>query len=331
MPGAGELSATLMRRRRLAVVLLVPSPLATEIDGIRRACGDPRLGRIASHITLVPPINVGEDAVSDAVDLCRKAAAATPALHLTLGAPSTFAPTTPLAWLSVGGDINSATDLRARLDTGPLARPADHPFVAHLTISGIVATDRLHSMIRALSDFAAECVIDRLHVLENRQLMDGRWGWLPLAEATFGRSRAIGVGGLALELSVGAMMDPDAAALFAIGDDDANGTLTVTARQDGAVVGLAVGAVQDGLAVLERLVVAEGLRRQGIGSHLLARFTAEAAGRGCDAAVRAGATSDPVSTLCRQRGWTDAAAPAPGMTTLVRLLAERSPERSPER
>lgn len=315
-------------RRRLAVALLVPSPLATEIDGIRRACGDPRLGRIAPHITLVPPVNVAEHAVSDVVDLCRKAAEARPVLHLTLGAPSTFAPTAPLAWLSVGGDIDAAADLRERLDRGPLARPADHAFVAHVTISGIIATDRLDAMMRALSDFSADCVIDRLHVLENRPLANGHWGWRPIAEATFGRSRRIGVGGLALEMSVGETVDPDAAALFASADADANGPLTVTARQDAAVVGLAVGAVHDGLAVLERLVVAEGHRHQGIGSHLLARFTAEAASRGCDAAVRVGVSSDPVSALCRQRGWTDATAPAAaGMGALVRLLAERSPER----
>ncbi len=310
-------------RRRLAVALLIPHPLATEINGIRRACGDPRLGRIAPHITLVPPVNVAEDAVTGVVDLCREAAAATPVLHLTVGAPSTFAPVTPLAWLSVGGDVDIAADLRARLDTGPLARPADHPFVAHVTISGTVADARLDAMVAALSDFAADCTIDRLHVLENRQLTDGRWGWLPIVEATFGRSRSIGVGGLALDLTVSALLDPDATAFLDAGGHDAAGSLTVTARRDGTVVGVAVGTVRDGLASLERLVVGEGHQRQGTGSHLLARFTAEATSRACDAAIRVSPIGDPVSTLCRQRGWTDATASnATDTTTLVRFLTE---------
>src|SRR6478609_6579259 len=132
-----------MTRRRLAVALLVPQPLATAVDGIRRACGDPRLGRISPHVTVVPPVNVREEQVGEVLDRCRRAATETSVLELVLGPPSTFAPVTPLAWLSVGGNVGAVDDLRRRLSVGVLSRPAEHEFVPHVSISGKVDSTRL--------------------------------------------------------------------------------------------------------------------------------------------------------------------------------------------
>ena len=54
-------------RVRLGVVLLVPPPVAGEIDGLRRAVGDGALGKVAPHVTLVPPVNVRDERLLDAV------------------------------------------------------------------------------------------------------------------------------------------------------------------------------------------------------------------------------------------------------------------------
>src|SRR3546814_172824 len=93
-----------MARQRLGVVLLVPQPLATEVDGVRRALGDGALARIAPHITLVPPVNVAERDRPEALAIVRRAAGASRPLHLTLGPVVTFAPVNPVAYLHVGGD-----------------------------------------------------------------------------------------------------------------------------------------------------------------------------------------------------------------------------------
>ena len=206
----------------------------------------PRLGRIAPHVTLVPPVNVPEEQVGEVLDRCRRAATATSVLHLVLGPPSTFAPVTPLAWLSVGGDVEAVDGLRRRLSVGVLSRPAEHDFVPHVSISGKVDSTRLDAMLAALADFEAVCTIDRLHLLENRELSSGRWGWVPVAEAAFGGPAVVGTGGLALELVVGAAVEPDAEALAAVGVEGGVQTLVVTARQGGAVVGLAFGTVRGG-------------------------------------------------------------------------------------
>src|SRR5688572_3800754 len=90
-------------RRRLGVVLLVPQPLATEIDGLRRALGDGSLGRIPAHLTLVPPVNVREDEVPDALRVLRAAAASTTPFTVELGPPATFSPVNPVVYLAVDG------------------------------------------------------------------------------------------------------------------------------------------------------------------------------------------------------------------------------------
>lgn len=310
-----------MARRRLAVVLLVPQPLATEVDGLRRACGDPRRGRIDPHITLVPPVNLREDDLASALTTCRHAAAAALVLHLALDAPSTFAPETPLAWLSVAGDVAALADLRSSLDVGPLARPTEWPFVPHVTISGQVDRPRLDAMLAGLGDFSAPMTVDRLHVLENRQLGDGRWGWLPVEDVRFGRSAVVGAGGLALELAVGQVLDPEAASLLRVDLERAGRPLIVTARRDATVVGVAIGAVDGSLGRLDTLVVADGHRHQGVGSHLLARFAAEAAEQDCTTLAHVAASADGVSQLCRRRGWTAARSePASDPVTLIRRL-----------
>ncbi len=52
-----------------------PPPLAEEIDGLRRAFGDRSLGRVPPHLTLVPPVNVAEGDLGQALAVLRAAAA----------------------------------------------------------------------------------------------------------------------------------------------------------------------------------------------------------------------------------------------------------------
>ena len=65
-----------MARHRIAVALLVAQPLATELDGLRRALGAGERERVAPHATLVSPVNVGDEPLLVALDLVRRAAEA---------------------------------------------------------------------------------------------------------------------------------------------------------------------------------------------------------------------------------------------------------------
>lgn len=229
-----------MPRRRLGVALVLPSAVAAPVDGLRAALGDPALGRIPAHLTLVPPVNVREDRIDDALGVVRDAAAnAAGALELTLGPVTTFLPDNPVAYLAVDGNLPGLLALRDGVFQEPLARPLTWPFVPHVTLADDAPVDRLEAAVVALAPYRVDVALTHVHVLEEGP---GRV-WTPIADARLGRSPTPGHGGLPVTIEVSAAPPPDATALL-------GPTTTVTARRDGQVVGIAV-AIGDTIVALE--------------------------------------------------------------------------------
>lgn len=173
-----------MSRRRLGVALLVPPPVAAEIDGLRRALGDGARGRIPPHVTLVPPVNVHADAVPDALAVLRAAADHTPLLDLRIGPAATFHPVNPVVYLQIGGgDVELLAGLRDRVLVPPLERPITHPFVPHVTVADDMDPARIPAAVTALADYVADVRIDTVHLLEEDR---GRV-WRPIADVVLTR------------------------------------------------------------------------------------------------------------------------------------------------
>ena len=174
-----------MAQHLLGIVLLVPEPWATEIDGVRRALGDEALDRIPPHVTLVPPIHVREEHLAEAFDVVHAAAAGCPELDLRLGPVTTFAPVNPVAYLDVAAEPGVMADLvglKDRLHTGPLDRPADFAFVPHVTVARELAAGRIEAAVTALADYRAEVRVERVHVLAWQPDRT----WIPVADAALG-------------------------------------------------------------------------------------------------------------------------------------------------
>ena len=278
-----------MPRRRFGVALLIPSPFDAEIDGLRRAGGDGALGKVPPHLTLVPPVNVREDAVDDALAVLRAAAASLgEPLDLTLGPAATFHPSTPVLYLEVGGDLDGLHRLRDAVFVAPLARKLTWPFVPHVTLAEEQPPARLAAGVAALADYRVEVRIERVHLLEEtKDPVRGRV-WEPVADASLAPAVVVGRGGLPTELTVSQTLDA------------ATAPVVVTARREGRVVGTAHAAVAGGVARLVGVHVDEGERGTGIGTQLLALLEATLADRSvteltCDAA--------PVTPFLEGRGW----------------------------
>jgi len=277
-------------KSRLGVALLLPPPVCHEVDGLRWALGDPALGRIPSHVTLVPPVNVREDAVPDALDVLRRAAAESRPFRLTLGPVATFLPVNPVAYLAVGGDLEALHALRNRVFAPPLERPLTWPFVPHVTIADEAGPERIEAAVVALADFAAEVVFDCVHLL---QQFDSRV-WRPIADAPFDAPAVVGRGGpgMELELTVSERLDVEAQA-FEAREWAAEPTgerrvpLAVTARRGGRVVGVAGGRVAPDAkaAHLSTLIVAADERGTGAGAQLVAAFVSAAVDHGAERAT----------------------------------------------
>lgn len=275
-------------KRRLGVVLLVPAPWSAEIDGLRRALGDGALGRIPTHLTLVPPVNVNEDRLAEAVAVLRAAAGRTRPFAVHLGPPATFLPVNPVVYLAVDGEgADEVRRLRDAVFAGPLDRSLSWPFVPHVTLADEADPDRITSALGALRDYEVDVTFDRVHLLEEGA---GRT-WRPIADAPFESPAVTGRGGLEVTLHRSVYLDVDgekwqdaawaAYSRVEYGTAEEDRPFAFTARRGGAIVGTATGAIRGDEAYLARLVVDADDRGTGVGSRLLAAVESLAAEHGC--------------------------------------------------
>jgi len=307
-----------MPKRRLGVALLLPPPLDREVDTLRRACDDGALGRIPSHLTLVPPVNVREDAMADALRVVREAAASARPMTLQLGPPTTFLPDNPTLYLAVSGPgLEALVGLRDRVFTEPLKRPLTWSFVPHVTIADEMDPTRITAAVEALGGYRATVTFERVHLLEETKTAAGRV-WRPIADAAFATPAVVGRGGIELELTVTDTLDPegeafaqrewDAYRVEVLGPDARDEEpFAIVARRDGAIAGVASGWTHGGVAHLRDLIVASQLRAQGIGSKLLAAFESLAAERGCHRLSVRTYRNQPAYRFYVDHGWVDEA------------------------
>lgn len=299
----------------MSVALLVPPPLAGEVNGLRRALDDPSLRRIAPHITLVPPVDLREEQVPEALALLRSAAAALCPFEVRLGPVASFLPGKPVAYLAVGGEGAAlVAALRDRLLRPPLWRDRwereERAFVPHVTVCQKAPPGRIEAAARVLDGFGAHAVFDRAHML----LKEPERAWEPFADAPLAAPAVVGRGGLPTEITVSEQADPDVAA-WAAGEWQRHGAATygalwipdqpfvLTARREGKVAGLAECTVRGRTCLLERLMVAAAERSQGVGSALLAAVEAAAADRGCTRAELCALARGPAQAFYEGRGW----------------------------
>lgn len=306
------------------MAVLVERPLSDEIDGLRRAVGDPGLARIAPHVTLVPPVNVRAAELPAALAVLRAAAASVPGpITLTLGPVTSFMPANPVLHLGVGGDLERLRRLRDGVFRPPLERPLSWPWVPHVTLADGSEPDRIEAAVAALGSYAAVGRVDRVVLLEEGR---GR-RWAPLADANLGPPARVGTGGLPLTLTTGRLPDPLLDAERGGGPDgvqrsgpegpDGAGTdgtaaplgsavperpigpdrppaadllapVVVTAHREGAPVGTASARARLSGPEVE-VWVRPAERGQGIGSHLLAHLELELRRAGWDFPVLRGA------------------------------------------
>jgi 2'-5' RNA ligase/predicted N-acetyltransferase YhbS len=272
-------------------VLVVTGRVAQEIDGMRRGLGARSLERIEPHVTLIPPRNVSEEDSDSVMLLLRAAAAGSAPISVELGPPATFWPTNPVLYLAVSGDVEEIAELAERLCTGPLSPPKARrqpPFVPHATLDQRIDPEKIEPALAVLGNYRAAVTFERVTLLEQ----DEEHRWQAVADASLGRAAVVGRGGLEIELAVSERADPpterfvdgewDSHALGRHGPQfDSDLPFVVTARRDGALVGVGEGNTRGRVCHLSNLIVAAAVRSEGVGSQLLRTVERLGRERGC--------------------------------------------------
>jgi 2'-5' RNA ligase/GNAT superfamily N-acetyltransferase len=260
------------------------------MDGLRRALGDPSLGRVMPHLTLVPPVNVRGADLGAALEVLRSAAAVQPGpLRLTAGPPSSFLPDNPVLFLEVGGDILSLRELRDDVFRPPLERKLSWPWVPHFTLADGIEERRIHAALTSLDRYTTVVDLDRVVLLEEDR---GRI-WKQLADVRLGPPVVVATGGLAIRITRSRIPDP--VAIAAIEEEGAAAPfwtawqdlhrrphpIVLTAHRGSQLLGTAALRRAPGGPVATVYVVSDH-RGEGIGGHLLGRLESDALAAGWD-------------------------------------------------
>jgi 2'-5' RNA ligase len=265
-------------RHRLLVALLIAQPVASEIDGIRRALGSNQLERIPPHVTLVPPTNVADDALASAEQVVREAASGFSPVALSLGPPSTFPDNESVLFLPVSAQP-PLTVLREALFDGPFAGRdrTDRAFVAHVTLDSRRERFVDDQMLGDLSGYTTAVEVATLALLVQDQSTPLQ-AWRTLTSYDLAPERVVGRGGLEVHLHAGASLSPTSLALVATWDEEAPVPLPSAADRDeffavatvsSEIVAVATWRVEGDAVVLTRHVVAPSWRGLGLGTRLL--------------------------------------------------------------
>lgn len=139
----------------IGVSIAVPEPYGRLLQERRAGFGDPAAYAIPTHVTLLPPTEVGRaDLPPFRLHLTRVAAAARP-FPMRLHGTDSFRPLSPVVYVRLAEGAAECARLQECVRSGPLARELQFPYHPHVTVAHGIAEPAMDRAQRELADFAA--------------------------------------------------------------------------------------------------------------------------------------------------------------------------------
>lgn len=165
----------------IGVAIALPEPWATDLQEYRVDLGDDTAYSIPTHITLIPPTEVGDD-LTEVVEHLEKVAASREAFTIHLRGTGTFRPVSPVVFVAVASGISGLERLADAVRTGPLQVELDFPFHPHVTIAHHLDDATLDRAYEELATFDCAFEATEFHLY----LHDEGAGWVPTRAFTLG-------------------------------------------------------------------------------------------------------------------------------------------------
>jgi 2'-5' RNA ligase len=126
--------------------------------------GDSQGATIPSHITLVPPVEVGQELLGDIERHLTEVAADCPSYGVHLRGSGTFRPVSPVVFVNLVEGISWTEHLAQRCRRGPLALDLDFPFHPHVTVAHVADDAVLDRAFVELAGFDCTFTADAFHL-----------------------------------------------------------------------------------------------------------------------------------------------------------------------
>ena len=142
--------------RTIGVAIAVPEPYGAELQQWRKRFGDPCAESIPTHVTLLPPTEVADDALTAIDEHLRAVAARFAPFSLGLRGTGTFRPTSPVVFVQLVAGAERCAEVQAEVRAGPLVRELAFPYHPHVTVAHHIADADLDRAYDELADWSAD-------------------------------------------------------------------------------------------------------------------------------------------------------------------------------
>ena len=159
----------------IGVALAIPEPWASELQDYRTSIGDTTATMIPTHITLVPPTDIGEAHLPEVEKHLEEVASERDPFVVHLRGTGTFRPVSPVVFVTVAEGISSCEQLAGAVRRGPLDVDIAFPDHPHVTVAHHLDDAALDRAFAELSGFECRFDVEEFHLYVH----DEQIGWQP--------------------------------------------------------------------------------------------------------------------------------------------------------
>jgi 2'-5' RNA ligase len=169
--------------RTIGVAIAIPEPWGGELQRRRADFGDPLADAIPTHVTLLPPTELGAEALPTVDRHLRTIALQERPFRLRLRGTATFRPVSPVVFVQLAQGIADCERVEAQVRSGPLARRLSFHYHPHVTVAHHVPEESLDRAFSELATYDASFEVWGFSLYEHGP--DGVWR--PQRDYAFGQ------------------------------------------------------------------------------------------------------------------------------------------------
>jgi 2'-5' RNA ligase len=148
----------------IGVSIAVPEPWGSRLQEFRVTNGDAQGSSIPTHITLVPPLEVPPEQMTDVERHLEEVAAGTSSYRIHLRGTGTFRPVSPVVFVSLVEGISQTERLAHGCRRGPLTLDLSHPYHPHVTVAHLLDADGLDRAFEEMAGFDCAFAVTEFHL-----------------------------------------------------------------------------------------------------------------------------------------------------------------------